>query len=472
MKTALLLALLLWQAVPGNEPPVAQPDHMQYQRAISVAAGAGQACAVLDAQIFPHASPSLTDLRIFPLQHGAASASPSGTPHEIPYAITLSEAASEETESARVLNLGMGGGNGSHGGKIVFDLAIPERPYTGVTLDLDPQIHDFLATATVSGSDSPDRDAGSTALGSFTLFDLSSQHLSRDTTLPLVESTFRYLHVVLSVSPAPGNALGSAAGFGPAIVRGAQVPPSREAQILYTIVAETSSIATAGRESRATFVIPPRVPVERVSFVLAPGYKGNFSRDVRVSAVTDREPKGGSKNSGSTGGSDAQQPDEDGRAPFPEVVTGNILRVHTTEVGREIRRDQLGFPAILGANLQRPAKVEVAIENGDDQPLQIAAVRLEMRQRKLCFNAGTGGALYYGDSALLAPVYDYDRIFVASSNALTADLGPEQMNATYRPRSDLRSFTERHPEVLWIALIAVICVLGVVALKAARNVAV
>ena len=475
MKSAALLALLFWQAAGGNDVPVTQPDHMQYQRAISVAAGAGQECAVLDAQIFPHAAPSLTDLRIFPSQAGSAGgASPSGRPHEVPYAITLSEAASEETESARVLNLGSG--NGSHGGKIVFDLAMPERPYTGVTLDLDPQIHDFLATATVSGSDLPDRDAKSTALGSFTLFDLSSQHLSRDTTLPLVESTFRYLHVVLSVSPAPGNSLGSAAGFAPAMVRGAQVPPSREAQILYTIVAETSSITTAGRESRATFMIPPRVPVERVSFVLAPGYKGNFSRDVRVSAVTDREAKGGPKNSGSTGGNDAQQVDEDGRAPFPEVVPGNILRVHTTEVGREIRRDQLGFPAVLGANLQRPAKVEVAIENGDDQPLQIAAVRLEMRQRKLCFDAsavpGAGVALYYGDPTLLAPVYDYDRIFVASSKPLAADLGPEQMNANYRPRSDVRSFTERHPEVLWIALIAVICALGVVALKAARNVAV
>jgi hypothetical protein len=51
MKAAaqILMALLFWQAAPANEPPVAQPDHMRYVRALSVPAGAGQACAVLDA---------------------------------------------------------------------------------------------------------------------------------------------------------------------------------------------------------------------------------------------------------------------------------------------------------------------------------------------------------------------------------------------------------------------------------------
>src|SRR5580704_11045902 len=103
------------------------------------------------------------------------------------------------------------------------------------------------------------------------------------------------------------------------MVRGAEVPPSREAQTLYTTVAETTVVTTVGRESRAEFAIPRRVPVERVSFVLAPDFKGNFSRKVRVTAIADAKPAG----------------DGDGnadlRAPLPEVVTGNILRVHETE---------------------------------------------------------------------------------------------------------------------------------------------
>ena len=66
MKTAALLVLLLWQAAASNEPPIASPEHMRYERAISVPEGAGQACAILDGQIFPHAAPSLKDIRIFP----------------------------------------------------------------------------------------------------------------------------------------------------------------------------------------------------------------------------------------------------------------------------------------------------------------------------------------------------------------------------------------------------------------------
>jgi len=133
----------------------------------------------------------------------------------------------------------------------------------------------------------------------------------------------------------------------------------------------------------------------------------------------------------------------------------------------------LGIPAILGANLQSGAKVDVVIENGDDVPLPIAAVRLEMRQRKVCFDAAAaagGLALFYGDARLAAPVYDYARLFAVSDKALVAELGPEVFNPDYRAPVEERSFTERHPEVLWIVLIAVICALGMVALKSARNV--
>ena len=446
MKAAAFLLLLLWQAATPNEPPVATPEHLQYQRAISVPAGAGQACAVLDAQIFPHAAPSLIDLRIFPSQ--------AGMPREVPYAITLSETVTEETQPARVLNLGTSGRD------IVFDLEMPDRPYTEVALDLDGS--DFLATATVSGRDSLG-GSKSTALGVFTLFDLSSQRLSRDTTLPLEESTFRYLHVILSVSPAPGTSSG-ATRFVPAMVQGAQVPPSRQAETVYTTVA-TVSVPTVGalataRKTRFDIALPLRVPVERVSFDLPATYIGNFSRDVKISASPDASAKPAS-------GIVADPP--------IESMTGTILRVHSMQAGHKINEQVLSIPATLGANLQNSAHVWIEIENGDDQPLPVAAVRLEMRQRKLCFempaNMDAGLTLYYGDPALLAPVYDYDRLFVPSNKPLIAQLGPEQPNSGFRePPAEVRPFTERHPEVLWIALIAVICVLGVVALKSSRNV--
>ena len=79
--------------------------------------------------------------------------------------------------------------------------------------------------------------------------------------------------------------------------------------------------------------------------------------------------------------------------------------------------------------------------------------------------------MYYGDPRLSAPVYDYDRLFVAADKPLVAELGAEALNPGFRaPPAEVRPFTERHPEVLWIVLIAVICALGVVALKSSRNV--
>jgi hypothetical protein len=451
MRAALLLGFLLWQAGAADEAPVARPARMKYERAISVAAGAGQACAALDAEMFPYAAPALTDLRIFPAGVGT------GAMREIPYAVTMSEGVAEETEAARVLNLGEGAG-----GTIVFDLEMPQRAYTDVAIDLDPAVKDFVATAMVSGMDKVGGAAGATKLGEFTLFDLTARRLSRDTTLPLAESSFRYLHVELRVAKAAGASGGR---FVPGMVEGAEVPPSREAQTVYTTVAETSAIATLGRESKASFTVPARVPVERVSFVLAPGFSGNFSRDVRVSATA--EANGAEQVAG-------DEAESDGRAALPEVVTGEILRVRADEAGREIRTERLGVPAILGANLQRAAKVEVAVENGDDRPLPIAAVRLEMRQRRICFDAaaaaGAGLALYYGDAELVAPVYDYERLFVAARKPVAAELGVERLNPEYAPAMVTLPFTERHPEVLWVVLICVVSALGVVALKSARNV--
>ena len=451
MKAATLLLLLVWQSAARDEPPVATPGHLQYQRAISVPPGAGQACAVLDAQIFPHAAPSLKDLRIFPSQ---APTSQGNSAREVPYAITLSEMVTEETQPARVLNLGTSKGMGSN---IVFDLEMPDRPYTEVSLDLAGR--DFLATATVSGMNSLG-GGKSTALGVFTLFDLSSQHLSHDTTLPLQESTFRYLHVVLSVSAAPGTSAAGATRFAPAMVEGAQVPPSREAQTVYTTVA-TVSVPTIGalaapRKTRFDLPLPLRVPVERVSFDLPHSYAANFSRDVKISASPDSTP-----------------PAVPGASLPIETFSGTISRVHSTQAGRKIDEQELSLPATLGSNLQNSAHVWIEVENGDDQPLPIATVRLEMRQRKVCFDlpaAADGLTLYYGDPALLAPVYDYDRLFVPSEKPLAAELGPEQSNPSFHaPPAEIRPFTERHPEVLWIALIAVICVLGAVALKSSRN---
>lgn len=421
MKSLLFaLLLLFWQA------PDVERQYFLYQRSV-VPASAGLNCAVLDAEIFAHASASLKDVRIFPQTAEA---------HEVPYVIALSESAQLDSEPARILNRGL------KGHSLSFDLAMPHRPYTEVVLDLDGT--DYIAAATVTGSDAPGSEGG-TRLGKFTLFDLSSQHLSHSTTLPLQESSFPYLHVELNLTPAPGT---RSFPVLPEMVRGASVPPSREAQTIFEQATETRAITQRGRQTIASFHLPQRVPVERVTFELSPAYKGNFSRDVTISDHAT----GTAASSG-------------------ETISGTIFRVHLSQAGREIRQQRLSLPSTLGSNLQSAAEVEVAVENGDDQPLPITAVRLEMRQRRLCFSAPSTDALtiFYGDQALEPPHYDFSRTVSITNQIPLARMGPEQKNPVYTSRPDTRAATERHPELIWVAFVVVICILGVIALRSSRH---
>jgi hypothetical protein len=144
--------------------------------------------------------------------------------------------------------------------------------------------------------------------------------------------------------------------------------------------------------------------------------------------------------------------------------------VRLTEAGEDVRESSLSIPAILGSNGQSPATVEVAIQNGDDRPLQLRSVSLEMRERKLCFAAAAAPAtLFYGAPGMAAPVYDFGRLFQPTEPARTATLGPEQSNPGFVPYSRRKPLTERYPALLWIALMAVVCVLGVVAFRSARH---
>jgi hypothetical protein len=420
----LLLLAAFWQA---EHRPTPEPRYFRYERPVNVnSAQDTQVCSILDGEVYAHARPALADLRLFVL-HGDDKT-------EVPYALTMSQTAATG-DSARVLNPGL------RAGHVVFDLEMPSRAYSDVRLDLEGK--NFLATAKVTGLRAlTDKDG--TQAGTFTLFDLSGQHLGRSTTLKLAESSFPFLRVDLAFTGVGGNKVEAA----PAMIKGADVPPSREAQTVYVPVAESTTITQRRRESVATFELPARVPVERVSVEMEPGDHTNFSRVVRLTARA------------------ASVPNSE-----PELVTGDISRVRITEAGQEVRHELLGFPATLGSNAEAPAKIEVAVQNGDDRPLAIHAIRLEMRRRELCFNAPTGPVtLFYGDSELEAPTYDYARIFQARNETQLTALGPETKNSRFIGRDDTRSLTERHPEILWLGLLAVIGVLGVVAFRSAKKI--
>ncbi len=452
MRALTVAALVLLQSgAPGGsggaEDGAAQ--HLRVERAVRLAAGTrGQTCAVLDANVYAHAgSESLNDLRLFA----------DGTEAETPFTLTESNTAGAETERAAVRNLGTE--KAAQGESIVFDLEMPRRPYTAVDLALNAK--NFVGTATVWGRGERGREV---ALGEFAIFDLSGQHLSRTTTLPLQESSFAELHVRLELRAAPGTVPNAAAGtsrhlFDSRIVTGASVPPSRAAQTLYTTVAETAAWTQHGHNSVATLHLPSHAPVARVEFAVNPEYKANFLRDVTVSARPDHQ--------------------EEADSPISDVdaVSGEISQVHLPSgtdgmdsAGVAIDNRQMDVEAVLAANLRGGATVEVTVANGNDSPLPLGAVQLQMRQRRICFEANaTGYRLFYGDKELAAPVYDYSRLFVPSEAPAQATLDPEQPNPRYVQRADARPFTERHPELLWLALFTALAALGGVALRGVRH---
>jgi nucleotide-binding universal stress UspA family protein len=434
LRPAILLAVtLLWQTGDFNasrqDPgPLADPQHLRYERELVVAnRSSGVACAVLDATTFAHAaSRSGDDLRVFGVANGEELA-------ETPFALSESAAQPVDVVNATVENLG------ERGGDLVFDLVMPQRAYSEVDLQLAAK--DFVATAKVLGSDG--RGGPSTLLGRFALFDLTGQHLSRSTILPLQESTFGRLHVELHLTTPAGEPFG---GAWTGIVEGATVPASREAQTLYTVIAARDVVQQQSTATVARIDVPAHVPIERVSFVLDPAFKRDFLRGVSVEAGI-----GGAR----------------------ESVDGDISRV--TRVGNDgepaIHEAKMSVDAVMASNLRGPATITVAVRNGDDLPLPIRAVQLEMRQRTVCFEASAGSryTLRYGDVALRAPVYDFARLYTGDPKAAVAVLGAERVNADFVVRADTRPYSERHPELLWIGLLAAVAALGATAMHSVKQ---
>ncbi len=423
-------------SIPGMQGAAAVSQEMRYARTLTLPAGAtGEACAVLDAETLAHAaSRSGDDLRVF--RNDA-----SGAEMETPFILSESEVQPDEVAIAPASHVQ------ARQGVLNFDLTMPARPYTNVDLHLAAK--DYVGIATVEGI--PGGGGKRVPMGSFAIFDSSAQGLGGSTVLPLQESSYPVLHIELRMWK-PNKAMFP--GMSDATVMGASVPPSREAQTIYTTVAQSGEFAQVGRRTVATMHVPAHVPVERIRFVLDTSFDKSFLRAVTITA----------------------RPDGSADAARIETVSSKISTVHlplymdATPEASIFR--SLQIEAALAATLRSGATIEVAVDNGTDAPLAIRAVELEMRQRTVCFAAERGRSytLRYGDVALRAPVYmNSARLLQGEAKPVTALLGPEVVNAEYRAGNDDRTYGERHPELWWIVLIAVVTAIGASALHGAKH---
>jgi hypothetical protein len=401
--------------------------YFRYEKPFAApAAKTGQTCAALDAGIFAHALPELADLRLYRTGQGGGT--------ETPYAIHEAAPVEQKQKEIAPLNLGR---KGPH---TTFEAVMPEGRYSDVELDITAK--DFIATVAVTGAPNETGREG-TELGLFTIFDLTGQKLGRSTVLHLPESDLKYLYFSIDGTVKHQDVQGLSVE---------RLPAKQQ----YVTVTDTHQGSQKDKSTIFTFKVPAHVPVERIEFVVGAA-PANFSRDVTVKAAPVI----------------AAKETTDAEPPQPVESSGNLLRLHATRDGHRIDEEDLAVAAPWGSFGDSGSMWTVTVDNGDDAPLAIADVRLEMAERTLCFDAAAGVSytLYYGDPALMAPRYDYARLFVADAAAAQAALGPEKENPEYRARPDSRAFTERHPALLWVALVLVVAVLGLVALRTAKEAA-
>jgi hypothetical protein len=418
MKITVALLALMFLAGPSI-------PYFKYQRPVQVQPG-GQRFLAVDEQTWKNARRDLGDLRLYSGQQ------------EVPYALVV-ERGGEENASKEVNVLQQS----AVGGKTQFMIDMtPLSPalvfngeYDHVNLRLAAK--NFVAHARVEGQD--DLHGGHWAwLSESILYDLSKEKLGGNSVLRLPLSVYRYLRVTIDGPVKPDDILGASAEF-----RQEQKAVWRDVGGAPT-VAELPASAAGGDSHRAvrkgtvlTFAVPENVPVNRVSFDIDPA-QPNFRRSVQVEGDKDAY-----------------------------IGSGEIDRVHMVRQGQKIDTDDydVNFSAV------GHKEIKVTIDNGDDPPLKIKSARLQQLEHRLYFDAPASGpvTLYYGDEKLDPPVYDYAKLFLLAKDAAPAQLGTEEANAAYTGRPDERPWTEKHPAVLWIAIVAAVLILGAIAVRSMKT---
>ena len=264
---------------------------------------------------------------------------------------------------------------GVHAGRTEFDAAMPAGTYSDIELQIEGQ--NFQAKVEVSGSQAPG-SSDARRIGTYTIFDLTRERSGRNTVLHLPASDFRYLHFAVD-----GPIL-------PEAVTGITVLPAADTpEPVYTAVAQTTIAVHQGRSTTLTLKVPARVPVDRVLF--QPGAEPRqFSRRVTVKATA------------------AQPSQDEDEGTLQLTFTGTLLRLQDTRDGQTFHAENSSINTAARAS-DADRTWTVTVDDGDDHPLQLGAVQLQMLQRELCFELAGPGAyvLRYGDPALAAPQYDY-----------------------------------------------------------------
>lgn len=387
----------------ASDAPVSRVAYFSRTRNVTAGAADKQDYVVLDEAIFNHARADLGDLRIF-----AGEA-------EVPYSIVVKRGSTQAAlSSVPVLNKGTVNGNT----QFAVDVGIPEYD----ELHIDLATRDFIAQAKVEGANDL-AEKNWNQLGAFTIFDFTREKLGSNFNVRLHSpSRFRFLRITI-VGPVEEKQ-----------VQGAGIANLQESKAKYIDLSEQPSAAQAGKKTVYEWDASDRVPLDRLHFEVDPA-EVNFNRSLTL--ICDKR----------------------------VISNGELSRLRMQRSGRKIETEDLDMD--LAGLRCKHYKVEIA--NGDDRPLHITAMRPQMLERRAYFNARgqISFTLYYGDEKLEPPLYDYAKLFEEPEAAQVAQavMSSDMQNTAFTPRPDERPWSERHPAVLWIAMIAAVGLLGAWALK-------
>jgi hypothetical protein len=297
---------------------------------------------------------------------------------------------------------------------VVLDLGPVPSIVDRVVLDIPDRA--FVGTAAVQGS-STAAEGTYARLSTTPIYAVQGAVDARSTTAVFPATDYRYLLVQAS---------------GVARITGASVARDPEDAVLEPVASETR------RRNR------PRATVVRLDLGFA-----NVPVDaIRVHSSTPRYVR-----------PVAVEGSNDG-ATFVALGGGEVARFRGVELS------QLDVAA-------RSRYLRVTIQNGDDAALEGLRVTAEARPRPLLVAEGYRPPfrLLYGSATVPAPQYDFARLPAAATGFERAQaglLGTERVNEGFEAPADVRTFFERHGDLVEIALVLaalVVAAAGVLALR-------
>ena len=219
-------------------------------------------------------------------------------------------------------------------------------------------------------------------------------------------------------------------------MKGAFISNLREQQASWTKVGSCGAPQQKGRLTVISCHVPPRVPLNRVSFQIDPN-QVNFRRTVTLKDEQDAQ-----------------------------ISSGEITRVRVSRAGTLVINEELAVDTS-----GNHGNLTIDVDNGDNPPLAITAVQPLTVERRVYFDpqGKTTLKLYYGDDKLSAPVYDYARFFHRDDSPAPAQLDPGTHNPQYTARPDQRPWSERHTVMLWTAMLIAVLALAILALRGLRT---